>query len=199
MKKLLTALVLTTLSLAAPATTLTAEYDYNYIATTPDGYRDNQYGYFGIAQPLGHEGKFGVVDAGIQGSRTNQTAFSDNQTGWELGYTYPLSFGSISVLPRAAYGAMNKINPDGTGFKLNARYYLLSVEADKTLSDRFGAYVSYSHMGHANDDSIRRANRVQFGIDTALTKSFGLRTGLSFQKFDTTQQNGLVLIGTYTF
>ena len=197
MKKTLAALALLAAAASASATTLVVEYDYNHVANEPAGYTHNQYGYIGLTQELG---KFGLVDVGLQGAgATTKGVGTDRQSGWEVGYTYPLSFGKVTVLPRLATGAMNRIDPAGAGFTLNARYWLGSVEANMPLADKLGGYVSYSHMNGINADSIKRANRVQAGVDFAVTKSLSLRTGYSYQKFAEDNLNGVVLIGSYSF
>ena len=196
MKKILTALALSLAALTASATSLVVEYFYHAVANTPAGYTHNQYGYVGIVQPT----KFGTFDAGLQGAgATTRGVGTDRQSGWEVGYSYALPVGKFNVIPRIATGAMNRIDPAGAGFTLNARYWLASVEGQLPLNDKLGVYTSYSHMNSINADSIARANRVQVGVDYAVTKSIGVRAGYSYQKFAEDNLNGVVLIGTYSF
>jgi hypothetical protein len=138
-----------------------------------------------------------MFDAGWQGANATTKGRGDNQNGWEVGYSYALPVGKVTILPRIAYGAMNNIN--GGTRNLNARYWLGSVEANTALTGTVGTYVSFSHMNGTNADSIKRANRVQAGFDFAVTKDFSVRAGLSTQKFGDDRLNGGVLIGTYSF
>lgn len=60
-------------------------------------------------------------------------------------------------------------------------------------------YTSYSHMAGTNAASIRSSNRWQLGIDTPITDQFTLRVGYSrIWQLDTIQ-NGVVVMGFYTF
>lgn len=195
MKKLLLILAL----LCSPliqAATLSVEYDYAHVSSNPDGWESSNYGYIGVTVPIG---ELGLVDFGVQGVYSQNTWGNDRQSGWELGYTYPLAYGAVNFLPRVAYGSMSRINLEGTDDQLSARYYLVSIEANTPITNQFGAYTSYSHMGAANADSITSANRFQIGIDTTITKEFVLRTGYSWQRFGPYTLNALVIIGMYSF
>lgn len=193
MKKTFLAAALAFAAVGAFAQTVSVEYNYNNVAGQ-DQY--NQYGYVGMAMPTA----VGVFDAGLQGVWTTTQHFgTDRARGYEVGYGYPLSLGTVRLSPRIAYGQMNKIDPAGSGFQLNARYYLASLEASKNIAGNLGGYVAVSHMNGLNGDSVARANRLQFGVDYTLTPQMGVRLGLSTQKFGDTQQNGAVVIGTYSF
>lgn len=196
MKKILTTIALATLALSASATGLVVEYDWNHYQGNPKGANHKVYGYVGLVQRT----SVGVFDAGIQGIRTYTAGYAvDRANGYEVGYSYPLTFGKFGVIPRIAYGSMAHINPAGTGYNLHARYYMPSVEVDYALNPTINTYVSFSHMNGVNAESVARANRVQAGVDFTITKELALRTGYSYNKFGDTPQQGVVLIGTYTF
>lgn len=195
MKKTLIALVASLAFAAASATTVSVEYDYNQIANTQKGTPGTQYGKVSLAQDT----KYGTFDIGLQGANTtdmNTGALA--RSGWELGYTYPLTVGKVTVLPRVATGQLNSIAPVEVGVTQSNKYFLASVEADYRLSEKLGTYVSYSHM-NSIQSSTSHANRVQAGIDYAVTKAISVRTGYSYQKFDGENLNGLVLVGNYSF
>jgi hypothetical protein len=190
MKKTLLAVALLVCSAAVSATTLNVEYNYSTVQGD-SAYKHTQYGYIGLAQST----KYGTIDAGLQGATANvNNVPTDKQSGWELGYSYPLSVDRFTVSPRIAYGAMNAIAPN-----FNARYWLASVEVSTRLAENIGGYVSVSHLNGANADSIARANRFQIGADWTLTKTFNLRTGYSFQRFGADNLSGVVAVGSYSF
>ena len=196
MKKILTAIALATAALTASATGLVVEYNYNRVNGKPAGYSHNQYFYVGLAQPT----RFGTFDAGVQGTRTSVDGFAaDRANGYEVGYSYPLTVGKFGVIPRIAYGSMANINPAGTGYDLHARYYMPSVEVNYALSPKLGVFTSFEHMNGVNADSVARANRVQAGLDFTITKDFAMRTAYSYNKFGDTNQQGVVLVGKYSF
>jgi opacity protein-like surface antigen len=195
MKKILIAVALAAAALSASATGLVVEYDYNHYQGTPNKLNHNEYGYVGLIQST----KFGTFDAGLQGIRTYQPGGVDRADGYEIGYSYPLTLGKFGVIPRLAYGSMAHINPAGTGFDLHARYYMPSVEVNYALNPKLGVFTSFSHMNGVNAASVARANRTQAGVDFTLTKSLALRTAYSYNKFGDTPQQGVVLIGTYSF
>lgn len=190
MKKTLLAVALLVCSAAVSATTLNVEYNYSTVQGD-SAYKHTQYGYIGLAQST----KYGTIDAGLQGATANvNNVPTDKQYGWELGYSYPVSAGRFTIIPRLAFGAMNNIAPN-----FDARYWLGSVEASTPIYKNVGGYVSISHMNGTNADSIARANRFQIGADWALTKTFNLRTGYSFQRFGADNLSGVVAVGSYSF
>ena len=196
MKKILTAIALATAALTASATSLVIEYNWNHYQGTPKGLNHNDYGYVGLAQST----RFGTFDAGIQGTRTFTRGFAtDRANGYEVGYSYPMTVGKFGVVPRIAYGSMANINPAGTGYDLHARYYMPSVEVNYALGSKVGVFTSLEHMNGVNADSVARANRVQAGLDFTITKDFAMRTAYSYNKFGDTNQQGVVLVGKYSF
>ena len=195
MKKTLIALVALVAIAASAATTVSVEYDYNRVANAPKGTPGIQYGYVGIAQDT----KYGTFDIGLQGvNTTDMNTGALARSGWEIGYTYPVTIGKVTVLPRIATGQMNSIAPVEAGLTQHNKYFLASVEGDYRLSEKFGTYVSYSHMNSIQSTPLH-ANRVQVGIDYAVSKAISVRTGYSYQKFDGDNMNGLVLVGSYSF
>jgi opacity protein-like surface antigen len=196
MNKILALAVLALVAGTASATAVDVEYDWNHVVANKDNSNHTHYVYAGVIQPTA----IGTFDFGLQGTRAQYYGFSnDDSNGWELGYSYPLTYGAFTVVPRFAFGEMNHINPDGTGYNYNAKYFLPSLEADHALTPYAGGYVAYSYMRKANADSIVKANRLQAGIDWTVTKSITLRTGLSYNKFGDQNQEGVVVIGTYGF
>ena len=196
MKKALTALALAVVAMTASATRVVAEYNLDRPATQPDGWARNHYVAVGVVQPLDDV----TLDAFVQGAfARNRTLGHDRQSGWEVGISKSFEFGSVSLTPRLATGAMNRIDPPGLGQQLNARYWMASVEAGFPLVTGFTGYASASHMNDINADSIPRANRFQLGVDTSLTKNIGLRVGASTNKFGDNRLNGLVVVTSYSF
>lgn len=192
MKKSLIAL-LAFASIAASATTLTAEYNYNETAGSSVG--ASQYGYLGIAQ----ETKYGTVDFGFQGANSTTSRFGAlDQSGYEVGYSYPVQVGKFNVVPRAATGVLHTIDPSAAGFSSSQKYFLVSVEGQYKLSEKVGAYSSYSHSNSIGGTKFH-GNRVQVGIDYTVTKALNLRAGYSFQKLDADNLNGLVAVASYSF
>jgi opacity protein-like surface antigen len=199
MKKLIQALAVSlALCSSASAATFVAEYDYNNV-NGDKAYTHTQYMYFGIIVPIS-DGKYGAVDFGLQGARAYTEGYTaDGQNGWELGYSYMFSEGKVNFIPRIAYGAMNLIDPAGAGFRLNAKYWLASIEANTPFNKAVGGYVSYSYMYGANTDSINHVNRGQIGLDFFVSKDFTIRTGYSYQKFGPDYLSGVLLVGSYSF
>ena len=196
MKKIFTTLALSIATLSASATGLVVKYDWNHYQGTPNGANHNVYGYVGLKQAT----QIGTFDAGLQTTRTYTNGFDvDRANGYEIGYSYPLTIGKFGVIPRIAYGSMANINPAGTGFDLHARYYMPSIEVNYPLNSNLSTFVSFSHLNGLNSDSVARANRVQAGIDLTLTKTFVIRTAYSYNKFGDTNQQGVALVGTYSF
>lgn len=200
MKFALAALALAAMATTAQAAdfldgkpTLSVEYDYHTNAGTPG---HSQYGYIGLAQQT----TLGTFDAGLQGLKATNPGFgTDNSQGFEIGYSYPVSVDKYRITPRIAYGALNQIEPAGSGFSLNARYALLSLEVAAPITKDLGGYVSYSHQNGTNADFGSPSNRVQAGVDFALTDKVALRTGVSFMRQAGFQQNGVVAIVSYGF
>ena len=180
---------------SASATTISTEYDYNFVSGNPGGYSSNQYLSVGIAQPT----PYGTVDFSVQSSFSTQTApGTDRANGYELGYSYAFPVGSkFTLIPRVAIGAMNVIDPSGGGFQYTSKYYLVSLEAQMPITEKITGYASYSHTGDISDSLV--SNRGQIGIDYAISKSFSLRTGLSHTNTAGTAQNGLVVVGSFSF
>lgn len=195
MKKILTAIALATAALSASATTLVVEYDWNAIKGKPAGYSHNQYYYVGLIEQT----SIGTFDVGAQTTRAFVAGNTvDNARGYEVGYSYPLSYDKLTITPRIAYGRLGNIE-GGLGTMLNAKYYMPSIELSYSLAPKVGVFTSFSHMNGINADSVVRANRVMVGVDYAFTKEFALRSALSTNKFGDLRQNGVVLIGAYTF
>lgn len=193
-KSLIAVIALATLAAAsASATTISAEYNYNETAGNSAG--ASQYGYIGLAQ----ETKYGTVDFGVQGANATTSRFGAlDQSGYELGYSYPVQVGKFNVVPRAATGVLHTIDPSAAGFSTSQKYFLVSVEGQYKLAEKFTGYSSYSHSNSIGGTKFH-GNRVQVGVDYAVTKALNLRTGLSFQKVDGDNLNGVVAVVSYSF
>lgn len=155
----------------------------------------NKSGYY--AAGLAKSTEYGIFDAYAQGVKaTSYTGVVNNLNGWEFGYGGYFA-NTINLNPRIAYGAMNNI--DMGGYVGNARYVLALLEASTAIKGPFTGYTSYSHMAGTNAASIRSSNRWQLGVDTALSETFTVRLGYSrIWQLDTIQ-NGVVVMGFYTF
>ncbi len=173
------------------------EYDSHVMAGLA-----NKSGYY--AAGLAKTTDYGIFDAYAQGVKsTSYDGVVDNLNGWEFGYGAYFA-NTINLYPRIAYGAMNNI--DMGGYVGNARYVLASIEASTAIKAPFSftgaplmGYTSYSHMAGTNAASIRSSNRWQLGIDTPITDEFTLRVGYSRIWQLGTVQNGVVVMGFYTF
>lgn len=196
-KQLIAIAAAITASAAFSQVTGIVEYDSHVMAGLA-----NKSGYY--AAGLAKTTDYGIFDAYAQGVKsTSYTGVVDNLNGWEFGYGnyFP---NTVSLYPRIAYGAMNNI--DLGGYVGNARYVLVSIEASTAIKGPFSftgapftGYTSYSHMAGTNAASIRSSNRWQLGIDTPITEQFTLRIGYSrIWQLDTIQ-NGVVVMGFYTF
>lgn len=198
MKKLIVAAAAAiALSSAFAQVTGIVEYDSHVMSGLA-----NKSGYY--AAGLAKSTEYGIFDAYAQGVKaTSYTGVVDNLNGWEFGYSGYFA-NTVNLNPRIAYGAMNNI--DMGGYVGNARYVLASVEASTAIKGPFSftgapfmGYTSYSHMAGTNAASIRSSNRWQLGIDTPITDEFTLRVGYSrIWQLDTIQ-NGVVVMGFYTF
>jgi hypothetical protein len=191
MKKLIVAAAAAlAMSAAMAQVTGIVEYDSHVMSGLA-----NKSGYYAVG--LAKSTEYGIFDAYAQGVKaTSYAGVVDNLNGWEFGYG-GYFVNTINLNPRIAYGAMNNI--DLGGYVGNARYVLASLEASTAITGPFTGYTSYSHMAGTNDASIRSSNRVQLGVDTALSDTFTIRLGYSrIWQLDTIQ-NGVVVMGFYTF
>jgi hypothetical protein len=191
MKKLIVAAAAAlAMSAAIARVTGIVEYDSHVMSGLA-----NKSGYYAVG--LAKSTEYGIFDTYAQGVKaTSYTGVVDNLNGWEFGYG-GYFVNTINLNPRIAYGAMNNI--DLGGYVGNARYVLASLEASTAITGPFTGYTSYSHMAGTNDASIRSSNRVQLGVDTALSDTFTIRLGYSrIWQLDTIQ-NGVVVMGFYTF
>jgi hypothetical protein len=193
MKKILISCALAALAVTAQAqVTAVAELDFHKYSGLDS---KSTYWSVGLVAPT----QFGTFDGSLQGVRAVTSGTADNLAGFEFGYTVPgLAIDSVSISPRIAYGEMGNIDM-GFGQNGTGRYFLGSVEANMPLKPGLNGYVGYSHMSGQNAAAIQSQNRVQVGVDVALTKQFTARIGYSaIRQYQTTQQ-GLVTMAYYTF
>ena len=191
MKKSLIALMALAACAAASAqTTLSVEYDFHKNTTWGT---KGHYWATGITQGT----KYGSFDAWLQGSHNRTNGSIDNLNGWELGYSYALPVGSLTITPRIAYGAMNNID-NGAGGRLNARYMLTTVEASHPISEGLSGFAGVSHTKGLNADAIQSWNRTTAGVDYSLTKNISVRVGGSYIRQLQTNQYGGYGIISYT-
>jgi len=182
------AIAVTSLTTYAQVTGI-VEYDSHVLSGL-----SSKSGYY--AAGLAMSTDYGIFDAYAQGVKSTTNGAIDNLNGWEFGYGGYFA-NTINLNPRIAYGAMNNI--DMGGYVGNARYVLASIEASTAISGPFTGYTSVSHMAGTNAASIRSSNRFQLGVDTALNEKFTMRVGYSrIWQLDTVQ-NGVVVMGFYTF
>ncbi len=193
MKKIFAAFALALMAMAASATTISVEYDYNMVAGSPSEHA----GYITLAQ----ETKLGTFDFGIQAAgAVSDNAGAVRATGWEIGYSLPITTGKITLIPRIATGAMNTIDPNASGFSKSDRYVLGSVEAQMPLTASLTGYTSYTRMSSIIADQNFAYSRVQAGVDFSVTKALTVRTGLSHTQTDrTVVSNGAVVVASYSF
>ena len=188
MKNILAALALAALSTGAFAqTTLVVESTYHSVRNTPDA---SMYHAAGLVQGT----KFGTFDAYWQGVRAWGNGYTDHLNGFEVGYSYALPVGSVTVTPRVATGTMGNI--PGTAV---SKYMQYSVEAGVPLKPEFSGYVSVSHRNGLNKEAIQASNRVQFGLDLLMSKNVTVRLGGSVVKELGSTQRGVVSMLMYTF
>lgn len=185
MKKTFIALALLA-SVAAHATTLTVEYDRDRVAHTAN----EQTVWVGLKQST----PVGVFDGKLQ--RALPSSLAGHQTGWELGYSLPVTVGSLTLQPRLGVGSAFYQNP---AYAVNARYVRPGIEARLPLVGSLGGYASYDYTKGINSVANVHTQRVQAGVDYAVTPSFGVRAGLSHKNDGAQRTNGVVLVGSYSF
>lgn len=189
MKRLLLS-VLAALSFSAQADVIgVAEYDYHKWAGA-----DSSSGYY--AAGLIFVTEAGSFDAYWQGVTDHTNGVRDTLNGWEVGYGLFIAGDKVNVLPRIAYGAMTNIN---VGYNAQSRYLLASIELQTPLTGTIGGYVGTSHMKGLTADAIQSNNRLQAGVDVALSEKTVLRVGYSFVRQFQANQNGVVTMLFHTF
>lgn len=191
MKKSLFAFAVAALAFSASAQTVVLENTFHEYTRTKDG---SLYQAFGVAQPT----KYGTFDAYWQGVRGWSAGVTDRLNGFEVGYGQNFTVAeTITLNPRVAYGHMGNINfGDRNG---TAKYMLYSLEISTDLFNKIRGYSSISHMNGVNTDAISATNRVQVGVDVAVTEAIGVRVGMSTIRQLKTTQNGVVSMLMYSF
>lgn len=184
MKKLFATFVLATAALSASATTLGVGYEYMGVASQP-GKTQQEKATVGLSQATA----YGTVDGALTNSTTNGA--QGTQTGYELGYTYPLVVGGFAVLPRVAIGNTSTLNVDG-------HFADAGVEARATVLG-LPAFVAADYRLNTSDASANQKT-YQVGVDYPINKAFSVRAALKHVNISNTEyQNGVAATVKYAF
>lgn len=183
MKKLL-AIFAIAFATAASATTLGVGYEYMGVASQP-GKTQQEKETVSLTQAT----DFGTFDGALTYGQTN--GVQGNQTGFELGYAYPLTVGHYAVIPRVAYGNISVLNADG-------HFAAVGAEVRRTVFG-FNTFTSAEYRQNTNDGSINQKT-YQAGADFQLSKSLSIRAALKHANVNNTEyQNGAGATVKYVF
>lgn len=166
------------------------EYDYDKVNSQSS---HSNYGAVGIIFPFENF----ALDVFAQGSSSFDSGVRDNLHGAEVGISKFVEYNSVNFIPRIAIGTMQNINFGE--YNGNAKYALLSLEAQKYISEKTTGFISISHMNGLNLDAISASNRIMFGADYKINNKFTARIGYSLKRQLNTTYNGIVVMGFYQF
>jgi len=184
MKKLFATFALAFAAIAASATTVGAGYEYMGVASQP-GKTQQEKETFGLSEAT----KYGTFDAALTYGQTNGA--QGNQTGYEVGYTYPLTVEHYAVLPRVALGNTSTLNADG-------HTAAVGVEVRRFAFGQH-AFVSAEYQQNTANASTTQKS-YQAGVDFHINKAFTVRTALKHVNISNVEaQNGIVASVKYSF
>jgi len=184
MKKLFTAFVIASAALTASATTLGVGYEYLGVASQGNKTQQEK-----ATVSLSQATNYGTIDGALTNDKTN--GIQNIQTGYEVGYTYPLVIGGHAVLPRVAIGNVNTLNADG-------HFADAGAEVRATV---FGipAFVAADYRLNTADASSNQKT-YQVGVDYPINKAFSVRAALKHVNISNTEfQNGIAATVKYAF
>lgn len=184
MKKLFATFVMAFAAVAASATTLGVGYEYMAVASQP-GKSHQEKETVGLTQAT----QYGTIDGALTYGQTD--GVQGNQTGFELGYAYPLTVGHYAVIPRVAYGNVSTLNADG-------HFAALGAEVRRFA---FGhhTFASAEYRQNTDNGSINQKT-YQAGVDFHINKSFTVRTALKHVNISNVEaQNGVAATVKYAF
>jgi hypothetical protein len=169
---------------AASATTLGVGYEYMGVASQA-GKTQQEKETVGLTQAT----QYGTVDGALTFGNTNGA--QGNQTGFELGYAYPLTVGQYAVIPRVAFGNTSTLNADG---------HFAAVGAEGRFT-AFGlpSFVAAEYRQNTADATATQKT-YQVGVDYPVGKSFTVRAALKHANISNTEyQNGVAATVKYAF
>lgn len=184
MKKLFATFIMAIAAFSASATTLGVGYEYMGVASQP-GKTQQEKATVGLTQATA----YGTVDGALTSSITN--GVQGKQTGYELGYAYPLTIGGFAVLPRVAIGNISTLNVDG-------HFAAAGAEVRATM---FGlpTFVAAEYRLNTGDASANQKT-YQVGVDYPINKAFSVRAALQHVNVSNTEfQNGVAATVKYAF
>lgn len=184
MKKLLATFVLAISAASAFATTVGVGYEYMGVASQVGKTQQEKQ-----TVSLSQVTNYGTIDGALTYDRTNGT--QGNQTGYEIGYSYPVSVVGLSVIPRVAIGNVSTLNADG---------HFASVGTEVAYPvfglNTFGG-VEY-RLNTAN--AANNQKMYQVGADFAVTKTVSIRAALKHVNISNVEfQNGATATVKYSF
>lgn len=184
MKKLLATFVLAISAASAFATTIGAGYEYMGVASQV-GKTQQEKQTLGLSQVT----KYGTVDGALTYGQTNGA--EGNQTGYEIGYSYPVSVVGLTVTPRAAIGNTSTLNADG-------HFASIGTEVGYPLFGLNTFVGAEYRLSTANAAANQKTYQV--GADFAVTKAVSVRTALKHVNISNVEfQNGAAATVKYSF
>lgn len=167
LKTSLAAALLGAAALASAQVTAFATYDYDGRKTG-----DIQEGTLGAMVGT----KLGTLDASLV--RTDvRFSPTDRLTGFDFGYSYPVTLGRFTVTPRLGYGVKNQGNKGGP-FVGQTHYYTAGGEVSTALAPTVTGFAGYTFRRTADRSGNELfGNRYIAGVDLAVSKSLTVRAG----------------------
>lgn len=184
MKKTFIAIVAATAAFAASATTIGTGYEYMGVASQ-GGKTQQEKAVVGLTQAT----KYGTVDGALTYGSTNGA--EGNQTGYELGYSYPLSVAGYAVTPRVFIGNVGTLGADGhfAGAGAEVRFPVFGLNT----------FVAADYRLNAANAAVNEKT-YQIGADFLVTKDISVRAALKHVNISNTEfQNGVAATVSYSF
>lgn len=184
MKKSFIAIVAAAAAFAATATTVGVGYEYMGVADQA-GKTQQQNSTVRVSQST----DYGTVDGALVYDTTNGT--QGNQTGYEIGYLYPIAVAGHAVIPRVFAGNLGALNVDGhyAGAGAEARFPLFG----------FDTFIAADYRLNTAAAAVNEKT-YQAGVDYQINKDYSVRAALKHANYSNVEfQNGVAVTVKYAF